>query len=45
MVTETVESARLCWTLVLLERPDAGALGSACQHQKFLIGYHAGELG
>ena len=31
--------------LILLERPDANSLGFACQHQNYLIGYHAGQLG
>ena len=45
MVTESVEAARLRWMLILLERPEASSLGFGCQHQNFLIGYHAGQLG
>ena len=45
MVAESVEAAQVCWMLILLERPDANSLGFACQHQNFLIGYHAGQLG
>ncbi len=45
MVTESVEAARLCWMLILLERPKASSFEFACQHQNFLIGYYAGPLG